>query len=156
MWFDMICELGSSVGGQRAQSRVINEQYFCYLCSFFLFINEEVVCRELGCGSPVEVLGAAAFGKGKGQVWSEELQCRGDESEITLCPITSSHKYNCSHGHTQARLMNGSDSCSGRVELQYLSEWGIVWEAQTIKHIRPDPATPLPLCRHICHITFFI
>ncbi|XP_049332882.1 scavenger receptor cysteine-rich type 1 protein M130-like isoform X2 [Astyanax mexicanus] len=92
--------------------------------------DAEVVCRELGCGSPVEVLGAAAFGKGKGQVWSEELQCRGDESEITLCPITSSHKYNCSHGndvglvcsgHTQARLMNGSDSCSGRVELQYLS-----------------------------------
>ncbi|XP_049320329.1 scavenger receptor cysteine-rich type 1 protein M130 isoform X6 [Astyanax mexicanus] len=97
--------------------------------------DAEVVCRELGCGSPVEVLGAAAFGKGKGQVWSEELQCRGDESEITLCPITSSHKYNCSHGndvglvcsgHTQARLMNGSDSCSGRVELQYLSEWGTV------------------------------
>ncbi|XP_049334604.1 scavenger receptor cysteine-rich type 1 protein M130 isoform X10 [Astyanax mexicanus] len=87
----------------------------------FVQQDAEVVCRELGCGSPVEILGAAAFGKGKGQVWSEELQCRGDESEITLCPITSSHKYNCSHGHTQARLMNGSDSCSGRVELQYLS-----------------------------------
>ncbi|XP_049334605.1 scavenger receptor cysteine-rich type 1 protein M130 isoform X11 [Astyanax mexicanus] len=92
----------------------------------FVQQDAEVVCRELGCGSPVEILGAAAFGKGKGQVWSEELQCRGDESEITLCPITSSHKYNCSHGHTQARLMNGSDSCSGRVELQYLSEWGTV------------------------------
>ncbi|XP_037396135.1 scavenger receptor cysteine-rich type 1 protein M130-like [Pygocentrus nattereri] len=92
--------------------------------------DAEVVCRELGCGLPVEVLGAAAFGRGEGQVWSEELQCRGNESEISLCPTSSSLKHNCSHdsniglicsGHTQAQLMNSSDSCSGRVELQYLS-----------------------------------
>ena len=46
--------------------------------------DAEVVCRELGCGLPVEVLGAAAFGRGEGQVWSEELQCRGNEPEIHL------------------------------------------------------------------------
>ncbi|XP_017580592.2 scavenger receptor cysteine-rich type 1 protein M130-like [Pygocentrus nattereri] len=97
--------------------------------------DAEVVCRELGCGLPVEVLGAAAFGRGEGQVWSEELQCRGNESQIHFCPISSSLKHNCTHehdvgikcsGHTQAWLVNGSDSCSGRVELQYLSEWGTV------------------------------
>uniref|UniRef100_A0A3B1ITC4 SRCR domain-containing protein n=1 Tax=Astyanax mexicanus TaxID=7994 RepID=A0A3B1ITC4_ASTMX len=97
--------------------------------------DAEVVCRELDCGSSVEVLGAAAFGRGEGQVWSEELQCKGNESEIHFCPKSSSLKHNCSHyndvglvcsGHTQARLMDGSDSCSGRVELQYLSEWGTV------------------------------
>ncbi|XP_037394063.1 LOW QUALITY PROTEIN: scavenger receptor cysteine-rich type 1 protein M130-like [Pygocentrus nattereri] len=95
--------------------------------------DAEVVCRELGCGLPVEVLGAAVFGRGEGQVWSEQLQCRGNEFQISFCPTSPSH--NCTHdndvglvcaGHTQARLANGSDSCSGRVELQYLSEWGSV------------------------------
>ncbi|XP_036431299.1 scavenger receptor cysteine-rich type 1 protein M130-like [Colossoma macropomum] len=97
--------------------------------------DAEVVCRELGCGLPVEVLGAAAFGRGEGQVWSEELQCRGNESQIYFCPTSSSLKHNCTHdsdvglvcaGHTEARLVSSLDSCSGRVELQYLSEWGTV------------------------------
>ncbi|KAI4873075.1 hypothetical protein NFI96_026671, partial [Prochilodus magdalenae] len=97
--------------------------------------DAEVVCRELGCGLVVEVLGGAAFGRGEGLVWSEELQCRGNESEISLCPISSSLNHSCLHdsdvglicsGHTGARLVNGLDSCSGRVELQYLSEWGTV------------------------------
>ncbi|KAI5086719.1 scavenger receptor cysteine-rich type 1 protein M130-like, partial [Silurus meridionalis] len=97
--------------------------------------DAEVVCRELDCGIPVKVL-VSAFGRGEGQVWTEELQCRGNESEIYFCPSSSSLKHsNCSHhndvglicsGHTEARLVNGSDSCSGRVELQYLSEWGTV------------------------------
>ncbi|XP_036416749.1 scavenger receptor cysteine-rich type 1 protein M130-like [Colossoma macropomum] len=100
--------------------------------------DAEVVCRELGCGLPVEVLGAAAFGRGEGQVWSEKLQCRGSESEISFCPTSSSLKHNCTHGsdvglvcsgHTGVRLVNSSDSCSGRVELQYLSEWGTVCDA---------------------------
>ncbi|XP_062868153.1 scavenger receptor cysteine-rich type 1 protein M130-like [Trichomycterus rosablanca] len=96
--------------------------------------DAEVVCRELDCGLPVEVLGAAAFGRGEHQVWTEELQCRGNESQIHLCP-TSPTNHTCSHssdvglicsGHTEARLVDGPDSCSGRVELQYLSDWGTV------------------------------
>ncbi|KAI5615831.1 scavenger receptor cysteine-rich type 1 protein M130, partial [Silurus asotus] len=92
--------------------------------------DADVFCREQDCGIPVKVLGSAAFVQGEGQVWTEELQCRGTESEIYFCPSSSSLKHsNCSHhndvglicsGHTDARLVNGSDSCSGRVELQYL------------------------------------
>ncbi|KAI4890606.1 hypothetical protein NFI96_008507, partial [Prochilodus magdalenae] len=74
----------------------------------------EVVCRELGCGLPVE--GA----------WEELAWQRGGSVVSTqLPPMTVDVGIICS-GHTGARLVNGSDSCSGRVELQYLSEWGTV------------------------------
>uniref|UniRef100_A0A673IR41 SRCR domain-containing protein n=1 Tax=Sinocyclocheilus rhinocerous TaxID=307959 RepID=A0A673IR41_9TELE len=59
--------------------------------------DAEVVCRELDCGAPVKVLGAAAFGKGDAQIGSKEIQCRGDESHIRRCPSSNSHKINCTH-----------------------------------------------------------
>ncbi|KAL0153190.1 hypothetical protein M9458_051517, partial [Cirrhinus mrigala] len=100
--------------------------------------DAEVVCRELDCGAPVQVLGAAAFGKGDTQMWTQEIQCRGNESQISLCSISSSYKHNCTSdnnvglicsGYTKAKLINGSGSCSGRVELQFLNEWGTVCDA---------------------------
>ncbi|XP_047659943.1 scavenger receptor cysteine-rich type 1 protein M130-like [Tachysurus fulvidraco] len=108
--------------------------------------DAEVVCRELDCGIPVKVLGSAAFGRGEGLVWTEELQCRGKESDISFCPISSSLKHStCSHdndvglicsGYTEARLVNGPDSCSGRVELLYLGVWGTVcavsWDMRAV------------------------
>ncbi|XP_026097781.1 scavenger receptor cysteine-rich type 1 protein M130-like [Carassius auratus] len=100
--------------------------------------DAEVVCRELGCGAPVQVLGAAAFGKGDTQMWTQEIQCSGNESQISFCSISSSNKHNCisdnivgliCSGYTEAKLMNGSDSCSGRVELRFLKKGGTVCDA---------------------------
>ncbi|KAL6460131.1 hypothetical protein MHYP_G00318900 [Metynnis hypsauchen] len=100
--------------------------------------DAEVVCRELGCGLPVEVLGAAAFGRGEGQVWSEELQCRGNESQIYFCPTSPSLKHNCTNendvglvcaGHRKSRLIDGPHSCSGRVEVLHGKTWSTVCDA---------------------------
>ncbi|KAL2102764.1 hypothetical protein ACEWY4_001932 [Coilia grayii] len=97
--------------------------------------DAEVVCRELDCGAPVRLLRAAAFGEGDGQVWPEEIQCGGNETQIYHCKTS---KVNCSHkqdvglicsGYSDARLTNGADSCSGRVELKYFTEWGTVCDA---------------------------
>ena len=73
--------------------------------------DAEVVCRELDCGAPVEVLGAAAFGEGKGQVWSEEIQCGGNETQIQLCP-TSALNHNCSHENDVGLSCRGTNKIS--------------------------------------------
>uniref|UniRef100_UPI004043022A scavenger receptor cysteine-rich-like precursor n=1 Tax=Danio rerio TaxID=7955 RepID=UPI004043022A len=99
--------------------------------------DAEVVCRELDCGAPVQVLRAAAFDKGDAQMWTQEIHCTGNESYISFCP-TSSLKHNCTHekyigllcsGYTDVRLVNGPDFCSGRVEHQYYNKWGTVCDA---------------------------
>ncbi|XP_030635144.1 antigen WC1.1-like [Chanos chanos] len=100
--------------------------------------DAEVVCGELGCGAPGEILGGAAFGRGEGHVLSDEFQCGGNESEIFLCPKSPSQNQNCSHdkdvgltctAYTEFKLVGGPDSCAGRVELRYLNEWGTVCDA---------------------------
>ncbi len=68
--------------------------------------DAEVVCRELDCGAPVQVLGAAAFDKGDNLMWTQEIQCRGNESHIYLCP-KSLHKSSCSHDNDQVLFCSG-------------------------------------------------
>ncbi|KAJ8264194.1 hypothetical protein GJAV_G00146300 [Gymnothorax javanicus] len=99
--------------------------------------DTRVMCSELGCGVPKE-WGAAVFGQGEGQMWTEEIQCRGNESQIHSCPTAPSQNQSCSHrndvglkcsAYTESRLADGPDRCSGRVELQYLEKWGKVCDA---------------------------
>ncbi|XP_067248166.1 uncharacterized protein [Chanodichthys erythropterus] len=114
------------------------QSWFSVCAAAFDQQDAEVVCRELDCGASVQVLGEDAFGKGDAQMWTQEIQCRGDESQISSCSISPSHKHSCSSennvgiicsGYTEAKLMNGSDSCSGRVELRFINEWGTVCDA---------------------------
>lgn len=69
--------------------------------------DAEVVCRELDCGLPVKVLGASVFGRGKSQVWTNELQCTGNESQIYFCQGPFTLKHNCSQGNDVGLICSG-------------------------------------------------
>ncbi|KAJ8348974.1 hypothetical protein SKAU_G00275630 [Synaphobranchus kaupii] len=76
--------------------------------------------------TPQLELGAAAFGQGEGQVWAQEIHCRGNESQIDFCPTAPSQNQSCSHGNDvglvcsdseDVRLVDGGSPCAGRVEV---------------------------------------
>ncbi|KAF5894520.1 deleted in malignant brain tumors 1 protein-like, partial [Clarias magur] len=99
-------------------------------------INDaQVVCRQLGCGDAVRAHQRAAFGRGSGQIWMDNVRCSGRESSITQCTHNGFGSHNCNHGEdagvtcsdgVNIRLVGGSNSCSGRVEIYYNNQWGTV------------------------------
>ncbi|XP_069054146.1 T-cell differentiation antigen CD6-like [Lepisosteus oculatus] len=97
--------------------------------------DAEVVCRQLDCGFPAELLRGAHFGEGQGLIRTEEIQCQGNETRIHDCPTSTREYQSCSHRndislacteYSGYRLVGGPDSCSGRVELQYRDEYRTV------------------------------
>nr|XP_055045537.1 scavenger receptor cysteine-rich type 1 protein M130-like [Misgurnus anguillicaudatus] len=95
-----------------------------------------VVCNSMGCGTPVAVKTGAFFGQGSGSVWLDGLSCSGNESSVKNCPSKQMGTNTCSHEqdagvicNSSVRLVNGSNSCSGRVEVLHNGTWGTVASA---------------------------
>ncbi|OPJ90412.1 zinc finger protein 501-like [Patagioenas fasciata monilis] len=107
-----------------------------------------VVCRQLGCGSAVSAPRAARFGQGSGRIWLENVNCTGTEAALDQCQARPWGSNGCDHrqdagvvcsaadtsNQRQLRLVNGSNSCMGRVEVFHNYKWGTVcddgWDLQ--------------------------
>uniref|UniRef100_A0A672RTV0 Soluble scavenger receptor cysteine-rich domain-containing protein SSC5D n=1 Tax=Sinocyclocheilus grahami TaxID=75366 RepID=A0A672RTV0_SINGR len=92
-----------------------------------------VVCREMGCGNAIEAKSVAYLGQGSGQIWMDDVNCTGTESSLMNCRTGGWGTHNCQHSHDSGvicnltvRLVNGDNSCSGRVEVLRDGQWGTV------------------------------
>ncbi|XP_062298274.1 scavenger receptor cysteine-rich type 1 protein M130-like, partial [Scomber scombrus] len=89
--------------------------------------DAEVVCRELGCGSP-SVLQGALYGEVEAPMWTKEFQCGGNESALLDCRRSNSTRRTCSPGKavgltcSEFRLVEGASRCAGTLELKH-GEW---------------------------------
>nr|XP_060615989.1 deleted in malignant brain tumors 1 protein-like [Anolis sagrei ordinatus] len=108
--------------------------------------DAQVICRELGCGNASKALGGAHYGQGSGPIWLENINCTGEEASLKECRNGGWGEHSCSHSQdasvecsgtpmkapfilsnsTGTRLVNGTNHCSGRVEVFLDGEWGSV------------------------------
>uniref|UniRef100_UPI003AAD6448 scavenger receptor cysteine-rich domain-containing protein DMBT1-like n=1 Tax=Centroberyx gerrardi TaxID=166262 RepID=UPI003AAD6448 len=106
------------------------------VCSNDWDINDaEVVCRQLHCGKALDFKNQAFFGQGSGEIWMSGVNCSGDEDSVAYCHHIQAGSHSCSHDadagvvcsdSVKVRLVNGYQSCTGRVEVNYDGHWGRV------------------------------
>ncbi|XP_062298288.1 scavenger receptor cysteine-rich type 1 protein M130-like [Scomber scombrus] len=111
--------------------------------------DAEVVCRELGCGTPL-VLQGALYGEVEAPMWTKEFQCGGNESALLDCRRSDSARRTCSPGKAvgltcspePVRLVGGASRCAGTLEMKH-GEWRPVsYSVWTLKEAAI-------ICRHL-------
>uniref|UniRef100_A0A8C8S9X9 CD163 molecule n=1 Tax=Pelusios castaneus TaxID=367368 RepID=A0A8C8S9X9_9SAUR len=100
--------------------------------------DSNVVCKQLRCGHAINAAVSAHYGEGSGQIWLDDVNCSGNESDLWACPFRGWGQHNCRHKEdagvlcsefTDLRLESDSD-CAGRLEVFYNGTWGSVCSNQ--------------------------
>ncbi|XP_043370040.1 scavenger receptor cysteine-rich type 1 protein M130-like [Dermochelys coriacea] len=118
---------------------------------FWDLLDSSVVCKQLGCGLAINATVSAHYGQGSGQMWLDDVNCSGNESDLWACPSRGWDQHNCKHKEdagvlcsefTDLRLVSDSD-CAGRLEVFYNGTWGSVCSNQM------SGVTPAIVCKQL-------
>ncbi|XP_030393640.1 scavenger receptor cysteine-rich type 1 protein M130-like [Gopherus evgoodei] len=113
--------------------------------------DSNVICKQLGCGHAINATVSAHYGQGSGQIWLDDVNCSGNESDLWVCPSRGWGQHNCRHKEdagvlcsefTDLRLVSNSD-CAGRLEVFYNGTWGSVCSNQM------SGVTPAIVCKQL-------
>ena len=59
--------------------------------------DAQVVCRQLGFSTVGAVALTSGFTNGAGQIWLDDVQCRGTEARLIDCQHRPLGQHNCAH-----------------------------------------------------------
>jgi len=72
-----------------------------------------VICRQLGYPDVVAAPLSAHYGEGTRQIWLDNVECFGTESDIFACQHNGFGNHNCEHDN------DASVECSGLLTLYF-------------------------------------
>ncbi|KAM4650663.1 scavenger receptor cysteine-rich domain-containing protein DMBT1-like isoform 2-T2 [Discoglossus pictus] len=69
--------------------------------------NAHVVCKQLNCGLPISAPVKGFYGLGTGNIWLDDVECKGDEPSLDYCDALPWGKHNCKHNDDAGVVCSG-------------------------------------------------
>ena len=74
----------------------------------FSIESADVACRQLGYKKgALSYLKHAAFGRGDGKIWLDDMKCTGEEERLLDCSASTVEKIDCSHDEDVSIICQG-------------------------------------------------